>query len=273
MTDAGAGVSIPTYPDLAGKVAVVTGGAQGIGRAIVEKCQAEGARVVLLDIDEARGNETEHALAGRGQDVRFLRCDITAEAQVQAAMAATADRHGRLDILVNNAGVNTYFDATTMTEAEWERVFAVDLKGAWLCAKHAIPAMRQAGGGAIVNIASLHAFMTTYGMFPYAAAKSGLVGLTRSLALDYGPQGVRVNVICPGFIETAIAVDAMRDPDQVRRVTEKSALKRTGKPEEVANAVLFLASDEASFVTGTNYTVDGGLSVKGEQPQDEIRRG
>jgi len=251
---------------LEGKVAVVTGGAQGIGRAIVEKCQAEGARVVFLDIDEPRGTETQQALAGRGQDVRFLRCDITAEAQVQAAMATTLDWHGRLDILVNNAGVNTYFDATTMTEAEWERVFAVDLKGAWLCAKHAIPAMRQAGGGSIVNIASLHAFMTTYGMFPYAAAKSGLVGLTRSLALDFGPEGIRVNAICPGWTRTQLVDEWLqRQPEGAaaeQGVLDVHPLRRMATPSEIANFVSFVASDEASFITGAALVIDGGLSAR-----------
>ena len=251
---------------LAGKVAVVTGGAQGIGQAIVEKCHAEGARVVFFDIDEAKGKSTAEALATGERPVRFLPCDVTAEAQVAAAMGQTAGEFGRLDILVNNAGINAYFDATTMTEAEWEYVFAVDLKGAWLCAKHAIPHMRRNGGGAIVNIASIHAFMTTYGMFPYAAAKAGLVGMTRSLALDYGPENVRVNAICPGWTRTALVQEWLdRQPDPAaaeQQVRDVHPLRRMATPAEVANFVAFIASDEAAFVTGAALLIDGGLSAR-----------
>src|SRR5258707_988264 len=161
---------------LEGKAARVTGGARGIGRAIVEKLTQEGARVSFLDLDEVGGAATARALA-----VSFTRADVTREGEVQAALAQVIGRDGGLDVLVNNAGVNAYFDATAMTEAEWDTVFAVDLKGAWLCCKHALPAMKRAGRGSIVNIASIHARLTIAGMFPYAAAKAGL-----ALAVDGG---------------------------------------------------------------------------------------
>lgn len=251
---------------LENKVAVVTGGAQGIGRATVEKFQIEGAKVALLDIDEARGAEAAATLGDPEAGVIFLRCDITLEAEVEAAIAATVERWGKLDILVNNAGVNTYFDATTMTEAEWDGVFAVDLKGAWLCAKHAIPHMRQQGGGSIVNIASLHAFMTTYGMFPYAAAKSGLVGMTRSMALDFGPEQIRVNAICPGWVRTQLVDEWLRlQPEGAaaeQRVLDQQPLRRMATPMEIANFISFVASDEASFMTGAALLIDGGLSAR-----------
>lgn len=251
---------------LENKVAVVTGGAQGIGRATVEKFQIEGAKVALLDIDEARGAEAEATLGGAEAGVVFLRCDITREAEIEAAIAATVERFGKLDILVNNAGVNTYFDATRMTEAEWDGVFAVDLKGAWLCAKHAIPHMRQQGGGSIVNIASLHAFMTTYGMFPYAAAKSGLVGMTRSMALDFGPEQIRVNAICPGWVRTQLVDEWLQlQPEGAaaeQRVLDQQPLRRMATPMEIANFISFVASDEASFMTGAALLIDGGLSAR-----------
>src|SRR5258707_8088289 len=163
---------------LPGKVAIVTGGARGIGRATVEKFAAEGALVTFVDLDEAEGRETAGQLAAAGVRADFRRADITLEAEVRAAVEDVVARHGTVDVLVNNAGVNAYFDATEMTEAQWDRVFAVDLKGAWLCAKHTLPAMKRARRGSIVNIASIHATMTIAGMFPYASAKSGLVGLT-----------------------------------------------------------------------------------------------
>ena len=251
---------------LQNKVAVITGGAQGIGRAIVEKFHGEGARVALLDIDEARGMEVERILGGSDDGALFVRCDITREADVERAIAATRQQFDGLDILVNNAGVNTYFDATTMTESEWESVFAVDLKGAWLCAKHAIPLMRLRGGGSIVNIASLHAFMTTYGMFPYAAAKSGLVGLTRSMALDFGPEEIRVNAICPGWTRTQLVDEWLQlQPEGAaaeQRVLDQHPLRRMATPAEIANFVSFVASDEASFITGAALVIDGGLSAR-----------
>lgn len=248
---------------LENKVAVVTGGAQGIGQAVVQKFVAEGARVALLDIDEPRGRaEAER----HGDAVRFIRCDITREADVAAAIAGTVEAFGKLDILVNNAGVNTYFDATTMTEDEWEKVFAVDLKGAWLCCKHALPHMREQGSGAIVNIASIHAFMTTYNQFPYAAAKSGMVGMTRSLALDFGKYQVRVNAICPGWVRTQLVDEWLElQPEgkaAEQRVLDQQPLGRMATPMEIANFVAFVASDEASFMTGAALLIDGGLSAR-----------
>ena len=251
---------------LQNKVAAVTGGAQGIGRAIVEKFHSEGASVALLDIDEVRGSAVATTLGESDPGVLFMRCDITREADVERAFAAMVEQFGGLDILVNNAGVNTYFDATTMTESEWESVFAVDLKGAWLCAKHAIPMMRLQGRGSIVNIASLHAFMTTYGMFPYAAAKSGLVGLTRSMALDFGPEQIRVNAICPGWTRTQLVDEWLQlQPEGAaaeQRVLDQHPLRRMATPAEIANFVSFVASDEASFITGAALVIDGGLSAR-----------
>jgi NAD(P)-dependent dehydrogenase (short-subunit alcohol dehydrogenase family) len=251
---------------LAGKVAVVTGGAQGIGRAIVEKFAREGARVAFLDREEAAGAAAARELDGGGAAVAFLRADVTRELEVKAAVDEVVRREGRLDVLVNNAGVNAYADATEMTEAEWDGVFAVDLKGAWLCAKHALPAMKRAGSGSIVNIASIHANLTIAGMFPYAAAKSGLVGLTRSLALDHAPHNIRVNAVLPGWTRTRLIEEWFRkqpDPAEAeRRVLAVHPLGRLSTPMEVANLVAFVASDEASAITGAALAVDGGLGAR-----------
>jgi NAD(P)-dependent dehydrogenase (short-subunit alcohol dehydrogenase family) len=251
---------------LAGKVAVVTGGAQGIGHAIVEKLAQEGARVSFLDLDEAGGAATARELGGRGPGVSFARADVTREGEVKSALEQVVRRDGGLDVLVNNAGVNAYFDATAMTEAEWDAVFAVDLKGAWLCSKHALPAMKRAGHGSIVNIASIHATLTIAGMFPYAAAKAGLVGLTRSLALDYAPAGIRVNAVLPGWTRTRLVEEWFRmqpDPAEAeKKVLAVHPLGRLATPMEVANLVAFVASDEAAAITGAALAVDGGLSAR-----------
>lgn len=244
------------------KVTIVTGGAQGIGRAVVEACIREGARVTILDRHEAAGAAAARDVAG----VTFLATDVTREADVASACAAVVARHGTIDILVNNAGVNAYFDAATMTEAEWDSVFAVDLKGAWLCAKHVLPTMRAKGRGSIVNIASIHATLTIAGMFPYAAAKSGLVGLTRSLALDCAPLGIRVNAVSPGWTRTRLVEEwfsLQPNPAEAEAsVLRAHPMRRIATPAEVAEVVAFVASDRASAMTGSAVAVDCGLGVQ-----------
>jgi NAD(P)-dependent dehydrogenase (short-subunit alcohol dehydrogenase family) len=250
---------------LEGKIALVTGGARGIGRAIVEKFLAEGAAVTFVDVDEVVGRATSAELAAAGTAAPFLHADITAEADVRSAVDDVLERHGTIDVLVNNAGVNAYFDATDMTEAEWDRVFGVDLKGAWLCAKYALRPMKKAGRGSVVNIASIHATLTIAGMFPYAAAKAGIVGLTRSLALEYGPAGIRVNAVLPGYTRTRLVEEWFQtqpDPAEAeRRVISLHPMRRIATPAEIANLVAFVASNEASAITGASLAADGGLGV------------
>jgi NAD(P)-dependent dehydrogenase (short-subunit alcohol dehydrogenase family) len=251
---------------LDGRVAVVTGGSRGIGRATVEKFLGEGARVTFLDVDETAGREAIREIDGAAGRVTFERADVTREADVSRAMTAVASAHGTIDVLVNNAGVNAYFDAAAMTEAEWDAVFAVDLKGAWLCCKHVLPAMKKAGRGSIVNIASIHASVTMAGMFPYAAAKSGVVGMTRSLALDYAPLNIRVNAVLPGWTRTRLVEDWFRmQPDPAaaeRHVMDVHPLRRIATPAEIANLIAFVASDEASAIVGAALAIDCGLGIQ-----------
>jgi NAD(P)-dependent dehydrogenase (short-subunit alcohol dehydrogenase family) len=246
---------------LDGKIAIVTGGARGIGRAIVAKLRAEGARVNYCDLERA-GDDA----ASPGRDIAFVPADVTREADVARLVGSVAERNGTIDVLVNNAGINTYFDAERMTEAEWDAVFAVDLKGAWLCSKHSLGHMRRNRRGSIVNIASIHARLTMAGMFPYAAAKSGLIGLTRSLALDYARENIRVNAVLPGWTRTRLVEDWFRmQPDPTaaeQRVLDVHPMGRIATPEEIANLVAFVASDEASAITGASLSIDCGLGIR-----------
>jgi NAD(P)-dependent dehydrogenase (short-subunit alcohol dehydrogenase family) len=251
---------------LDGRIAIVTGGARGIGRAIVERFAAEGAQVTFCDLDGAGGEATVRALAASGPHVAFVPADITREADVGRLVTDVVRRCGGVDVLINNAGINAYFDAAAMTEAEWDSVFAVDLKGAWLCAKHVLSHMRQRRGGSIVNISSIHAQLTMAGMFPYAAAKSGLVGLTRSLALDCARDNIRVNAVLPGWTRTRLVEEwfAMQpDPAAAeQRILDVHPGGRIATPDEIASVVAFVASDDASAMTGASVAVDCGLGVR-----------
>ena len=196
----------------------------------------------------------------------FHRADVASEADVERLVDACASRLGPPAVLVNNAGRNANFDAAAMTEAEWDAFFGVDLKSAWLCAKHVLPHMRAGGGGAIVNVSSIHAAVTLEGFFPYAAAKAGLTGLTRSLALDLGPSGIRVNCVCPGFTDTRLVRESMArsaDPGAAEQAMVAGvALGRIAAPSEIAATIAFLASGDASYVTGATLFVDGGLTAR-----------
>jgi NAD(P)-dependent dehydrogenase (short-subunit alcohol dehydrogenase family) len=240
---------------LSGHHILVTGGSRGIGAATVQKALAEGARVTSLDI-----------IAGPdlGAQGLSLAADVTKAADIAHAVTEAACRFGPVTGLVNNAGKNSYADPVQMTETEWDDVFSVDLKAAWLVARAVLPGMIAARRGSIVNIASVHADMTYPGMFPYAAAKAGLVGLTHSLALEVGPQQIRVNALSPGYTETFLVKEFFdrNDPSLRDSVLAAHAMHRMAQPREIANCIVFLLSDEASFVTGANWRVDGGLGAR-----------
>jgi NAD(P)-dependent dehydrogenase (short-subunit alcohol dehydrogenase family) len=250
---------------LENKVAFVTGAGRGIGMAIAHKMAHEGATVALGDIDFESAQSAAEELLRRDFQALAIQTDITRETEVQAAVSRAIERFGRVDILVNNAGKNFYFDAATMSEADWDSAMNVDVKGAWLCCKYVLPSMKAARAGSIINIASVHARITAPGYFPYAAAKSALVGLTRNLALDYAPYNIRVNAICPGWVRTALVqgwFDQQADPKAAEdRVLSFQPLRRIGTPEEIANFAAFIASDEASFITGAELVIDGGMSI------------
>jgi NAD(P)-dependent dehydrogenase (short-subunit alcohol dehydrogenase family) len=242
---------------LDGRVAIVTGGSRGIGRAVVGRLRELGARVASLDVAAPATDEP-----GADPDLH-VPCDVTDEAAITSAVARVRDALGVVDVLVSNAGVNAYADAVELTSEEWDRFFALDLKATWLLARAVLPGMREAGRGAIVAVSSVHATLTLPGRFPYAAAKAGLLGLTRSLALDEAPRGITVNAVCPGLVATALTRDAItRDAAiDADAVTAGLPLRRMGEPAEVAAVIAFLVSDAARFVTGAAIPVDGGVSA------------
>jgi len=248
---------------LDGKVVLVTGAARGIGAGIAEAVVDEGGAVALLDIDPV-GAETAARLAGRGV-AQFFPCDVRSLDEVERTVADAELALGGLDGLVNNAGVNAYFDAVAMTEDDWDSVFAIDLKAAWMLAKATLPGL-IARRGAIVNISSIQARLTLKGFFPYAAAKAGLEGLTRSLALDYAAAGVRVNAVAPGYVETRLVrewLDLQEDPAAaLASVLAEIPLGRIADPREIGNAVVFLLSDQASAITGATLAVDCGTGAR-----------
>lgn len=244
------------------KIAIITGAGRGIGAAIAEAFRREGAKVIIAERDAATGRATAARL---GDNALFLETDVTDQASVDATIAATTERFGRIDILVNNAGINVFHEPLETTDAEWARCMAVDLEGVWRMSRAVLPTMLDGSGGSIINIASSHSSTIIPGTFPYPVAKHGLLGLTRSLGIEYAARGVRVNAIAPGYIETDLAIqywDTFPDPDAERQRTyDLHPPRRIGKPEEVAMTAVFLASDEAPFINATSIAIDGGRSV------------
>ena len=242
---------------------LVTGGGRGIGSAIVEKCLLEGAKVSFIDLE---GEEARSLLKKLNQDNKLLfeEGNVCSVEDLKRWCNASRKKFGAITGLVNNAGRNSYADPVTMTEQQWEDVFDVDLKAAWLTAREVLPDMIANKKGSIVNIASVHANMTYPSMFPYAAAKSGLVGLTRSMALEVGAHQVRVNALSPGYTETFLVKEFFErnGPSLREKVLDVHPMNRTAKPSEIATCVAFLLSTEASFVTGANWVADGGLTSR-----------
>jgi NAD(P)-dependent dehydrogenase (short-subunit alcohol dehydrogenase family) len=243
-----------------GKVALVTGGASGIGRATALTFAREGAILVIADRNEDGGQQTVHMITENGGEATFVQVDVTSASAVEALISKTVETYGRLDCAHNNAGIASGVPALTADypEERWHQVIAVNLTGVWLCMKYEIVQMLHQGGGAIVNTASIAGLVGGAGGAAYTASKHGVIGLTKTAALEYATQGIRVNCVCPGYIQTPMTARGLSDPERRAQIVARHPLGRVGTPEEIAEAVVWLCSDAASFVTGHAMSIDGG---------------
>ncbi|MBK8501359.1 MAG: glucose 1-dehydrogenase [Saprospiraceae bacterium] len=245
---------------LAKKTAIVTGGGKGIGWAACQTLHRDGFQVAILDRDEASQSRADEL----GENALFILCDVSDEEAVSEAIKNIEDKFGSIDVLVNNAGIQRYSTVTETTVEEWDLVMNVNLKSAFLCAKHVIPYMQKKGQGVIINVSSVQAFISQQNVAPYTTAKTAMLGLTRSIAVDYGPQ-IRCTAVCPGTIDTPMLRDSIAlspDPQEVyQECVDMHLLKRIGTPTDVGELIAFLASDKATFFTGQAIRVDGGLGI------------
>ncbi len=247
------------------KIALITGAGSGIGRAAALAFTREGAKLTLADVAAEAGEETAYMVRNAGGEVEFIRCDVSKSAEVEALIDAVVKRYGRVDCAFNNAGIEGEVrHLADDTEENFDRIIAVDLKGVFLCMKYEIrQLLSQKTGGAIVNTASTAGLAGAHGMPAYSAAKHGVVGLTKTAALEYSRVGIRVNAVCPGVIDTPMVERLVAGrPKMAERLVAVEPIGRKGKPEEIAEAALWLCSDNASFVTGCAMAVDGGLTAQ-----------
>lgn len=251
---------------LNGKVAIITGSGSGIGKASARHFAQEGAKVLVADWNSEKGERVASEIRESGGDALYCHADVSKARDVAAVVGTAIDNYGRLDVLLNNAAIQILSKLTDTREEDWDRIQSVNLKGVFLGCKYAIPVMIRSGGGSIINMASVLGFVGDPDLAAYCAAKGGVIALTKTAALTYGPQGVRVNCICPGDVDTPLVQDYFNkapDPKTLRaEISSKYALRRIASPDEVARVAAFLASDDSSFVTGSTIVVDGGLTVR-----------
>ena len=252
-------------PNSLERVIIVTGAASGIGSSIARRFASENSAVVVADINVRQGESVVQAINSAGGHASFIHTDVGSEESVRSMVTTVLERFHRLDVLVNNAGIEFYALADEVSTDEWQHVQNINLRGAWLCAKYCLPQLKI-DKGVIINIASIQGFACERGVAPYAATKAGLMALTRGMALDFAPDGVRVNAICPGAIQTGMMEQYLAnepDPESIlRKMREAIPLHRVGEPDDIAGAAWFLASGEASYITGASLVVDGGVLAR-----------
>jgi NAD(P)-dependent dehydrogenase (short-subunit alcohol dehydrogenase family) len=256
---------------LEGKVALITGGASGMGKVASSLFAAEGARVVLTDVADGPGEATVAEIRGAGGEALYVHADVSREADAEAMVAAAVNAFGGLDVLYNNAGVMPNDDGSvhTTTEATWDLVLGINVKGVAFGCKYGIPAMIASGGGSIINVASFVAWMgAATSQTSYTASKGAVLAMTREIAVEYARKGIRCNALCPGPIDTPLLAELLSDPARRQRRLVHIPMGRLGRAEELAKAALFLASDDASFMTGASLIVDGGITAAYVTPED-----
>ena len=251
---------------LDGKVAMITGGGSGLGRAIAQLFSKEGAHVVVVDVDRNGGETTVKMLKEVGGNALFAEADVSKSSEVEEVVRVAVRRYGKIDVLVNNAGIFLGGSVVEASEEAWDKVIGVNLKGVFLCSKYVLPEMFRAGGGVIVNIASVLGLVGSEGEAAYCASKGGVVALTKAMALDFARRNIRVNCVCPGSILTPLLetffVNTGDYEGALARNSAKIPIGRVAKPEEIASLALYLASDESSYVTGSVFPVDGGWTAR-----------
>ncbi len=248
---------------LDGRVAIITGAASGIGLATAKLFVHEGAAVGMGDINGERLKQAARSVDTSGEKIVTAQIDVSKSEDILRLVDATVERFGRLDVMFSNAGISARFNVIDLPEESFDRVIGVNLRGGFLCAKHAIPQMLRSGGGSLIFTASELALVGTENSPAYCASKTGLVGLTRAIAVDHAAQGIRVNCLCPGPVDTPMLHGNRTDPEEhARSIIERMPVKRIGSADELARAALFLASDDSSFMTGTTLVVDGGVTAQ-----------
>jgi len=251
---------------LSGKTAVITGGATGIGKATALLFAREGAKVLIADFDSEKGGELERQSKANGSGILFVRTDVRVPSEVKGMVETGIECFGKIDILINNAGIAGAAPVVDLKEEDWDHIIDTNLKGVYLCCKYSIPEMIRSGGGVIVNMASAYGIVATKRRSAYNASKAGVILLTKNMALDYAAFKIRINAVCPGVVETDLVlnyVKASKDPEETyKELVSLHPLGRLAKPEEIARAILFLASDESSFMTGSALVVDGGYTAQ-----------
>jgi NAD(P)-dependent dehydrogenase (short-subunit alcohol dehydrogenase family) len=243
------------------KVAIITGAASGIGKATAKLFAEHGAKVVVADIDKDGGSQTVTQIQNGGNEAIFVETDVTLKVDTEKMVAQTIETYGKLDILFNNAGIAMRLPVAELPEEDWHRCLDVNLTGVFLCAKAAIPAMQKNGGGSIINMSSIYGVVGADVRAAYVASKGGVTNLTRGMALDYAENNIRVNCICPGFVETPLVAGVIKTPEEYQALADKHPMCRLGQPEEIAYGALYLASDESAFVTGIALPIDGGYTA------------
>ncbi len=250
---------------LEGKIALITGGASGQGRVAAQRFAAEGAKVALSDVNEEGGVQTMHMVQENGGEAFFVQGDVSAEGSAKAMVEAAVRQYGALHILYNNAGIvgaNVDSDVTHLSVDTWDRILNINLRGIFLCSKYAVPALIQAGGGSVINTASIAGLIgSPFAGHAYTASKGGVIALTRAMAMAYAPQHVRVNAICPGGVETPMTAHFKAEDAQWQHYIDSHPLGRVGTPEDIVHLAVYLASEESSWVTGSIFTIDGGRTA------------